>query len=691
MTLSAGNARDEYTSGASQTVFNYTFKIYSSTDLDVYVTPAGQACSDSDLTTSYTVSGVGSESGGAITLITPASSGDLVTIVSSIPTSRTTDYQNNGDFRTDTVNDDFDRVVSLTKQTEDIANRSLQFPPCEQGVTALSLPTPAAGAYVRWRQDVSGLENVTISGQGIQNDVSVVNYAALRALTSADYSDGQVIYVTNNGVAGEFIVKTGTVTDNGGTLIVFTDDSNRYAERILNGGVVDAKMFGAPGTTGNDSTDGLTAFFAWLGADSKNSGIIGQGVFEFDTTITLSTRERTITGVYDSTRRTGNSTDLATTLSWTGGATPMFTSTVGQHKFSNLAVRSNGSATCFQEMPSSSAQTTWYDNVFFTTRDMFTQAVILCTENPIGYSKFSFVRCNDTAPAFIDIDGNGFSNGCTPIRFEHCQFSNDIGTGGTGATPWTIVLIDDVVMEAITFEDCTVISHDGVVMVDNSTDPRSEAMSSLVLHDCEIDNYTGAALSMFILHNTVNISVVDNVISGEAANPDHMFDLTNCKVSRVEGNQMQNVNYMLDADSSTLVRGVGSNHLDWSTCQGITESLTAGLAKYTQTAAETINLDASSWGPAEVALFEVEITTSDNWTLNLSKAQPRNWEPGQVFIVTLKNTSGGAGGTISKGSNMQFSTWTPPANGTNNQVMFRFNGDEGLQIATQSQDFTNTI
>ena len=59
MTITTNPARNEYTANAGQTVFNYTFKIFSDTDLNVYVTPSGQECNDStDLTTAYTVSGV---------------------------------------------------------------------------------------------------------------------------------------------------------------------------------------------------------------------------------------------------------------------------------------------------------------------------------------------------------------------------------------------------------------------------------------------------------------------------------------------------------------------------------------------------------------------------------------------------------------------------------------------------------
>jgi hypothetical protein len=63
------------------------------------------------------------------------------------------------------------------------------------------------------------------------DNLDVDDYTALRALTSAQLTDGDSITVTDDGIAGDFVVKTGTVTDNGGTLIVFTDDSNRYAER----------------------------------------------------------------------------------------------------------------------------------------------------------------------------------------------------------------------------------------------------------------------------------------------------------------------------------------------------------------------------------------------------------------------------------------------------------------------------
>lgn len=72
---------------------------------------------------------------------------------------------------------------------------------------------------------------------------SAADYPSLRAKNSSSLIDGQVITVTDQGIGGDFVVKTGTVSDNGGTLIVFSDNSNRHAQRIYVGAVW-AEWFG---------------------------------------------------------------------------------------------------------------------------------------------------------------------------------------------------------------------------------------------------------------------------------------------------------------------------------------------------------------------------------------------------------------------------------------------------------------
>ena len=63
--------------------------------------------------------------------------------------------------------------------------------------------------------------------------IYVENYAELRALDSSTLSDNQPIHVTGGHVFGVFIVKTGNVIDNGGTILNFSDSSNKYCERLV--------------------------------------------------------------------------------------------------------------------------------------------------------------------------------------------------------------------------------------------------------------------------------------------------------------------------------------------------------------------------------------------------------------------------------------------------------------------------
>ena len=198
MTITINPARNEYTATAGQTIFNYTFKIYTANDLNVYITPAGQDANDStDITTDYVVDPgtIGDENGGFITLNTGATLNDRVTIVSGIASNRTIDYQVSGDFTPPTINDDNDRGISLVKQVEDTSNRALVFQQSQQGTVALSLPAPSSQDFLRWKSDLSGLENV--DGTNITDIENFVAQAATSAANAATSETNAATSETN--------------------------------------------------------------------------------------------------------------------------------------------------------------------------------------------------------------------------------------------------------------------------------------------------------------------------------------------------------------------------------------------------------------------------------------------------------------------------------------------------------------
>ena len=71
---------------------------------------------------------------------------------------------------------------------------------------------------------------------------SAVDYTTVRALDSSIFSAGDIVAITNDVIAGNFVVRVGTVTDNGGTLIVFTDDANKHLQRIYD--ILNLSWFG---------------------------------------------------------------------------------------------------------------------------------------------------------------------------------------------------------------------------------------------------------------------------------------------------------------------------------------------------------------------------------------------------------------------------------------------------------------
>ena len=283
MTVTTNPSRNEYTATAGQTVFSYGFRVYDATDIDVYLTPAGQSADDSaDIISAYTVTDVDNVNGGTIVLDSGAAAGDLITVVSGIPYNRETNYINNGDFKPATVNADIDRVVSQVKQK---ADRSLFFPESLQGVLSGILPVPVDNDLLAWDGAFGKIKNKNIAaGPGIakSDNGTTITISALSgssgfdgnvyknlSVALADDGDlGDVVrtaeYFASSGVGGATytIVSGGTGIPDGGSYIDKTDGSGYQLELIVNAHGVDIYQFGA-GTA--DDTTKIQAAFVFIG------------------------------------------------------------------------------------------------------------------------------------------------------------------------------------------------------------------------------------------------------------------------------------------------------------------------------------------------------------------------------------------------------------------------------------------
>lgn len=108
------NQRIQYTATSGQTEFTIPFPFFENSDIVAY-----QDSTLLVLTTDYTLSGADSPSGGTLTLVSGATTGDIITILGDTPIDRTSIYSATiSNLTGSDLNQDFNREVVMMKQLE---------------------------------------------------------------------------------------------------------------------------------------------------------------------------------------------------------------------------------------------------------------------------------------------------------------------------------------------------------------------------------------------------------------------------------------------------------------------------------------------------------------------------------------------------------------------------------------------
>ena len=231
MTITAVNStnpRVEYVATAGQTVFDYDWPVFAETDLEVYLSTAGDQPVAADiltLNTDYTVAGEETNGGGTITLTSAATAGDRL-VIRHVPTlQRVTNYTNGGPDRATDRNDEYNKVWMAIKRLEALKlDRSQEDSPTMDGDLSMAMfsitdvPDPTAGADAVNRDYVLG----QIGSIGNLNVPTLSSIAQLRALTPTSYALVSGYYEPGDGGGGLFYYDSSDVAtaDNGGSVIV---------------------------------------------------------------------------------------------------------------------------------------------------------------------------------------------------------------------------------------------------------------------------------------------------------------------------------------------------------------------------------------------------------------------------------------------------------------------------------------
>lgn len=175
MTLASEDTKVQYDGDGVDTSFPVTFDFWDDTDLRVILTVDATAVETVWTNgTQFTLTG-GSGTTGTLTAggaYIPAV-GETLTIKSNLPEKQLTDLTLGGPFPSDDVEQQFDKIVRLIQQHSEEIARALIIAETS-AETGLLFPSPSSGQIMRWKSDLSGLENVDlVDGTVIATPVSI--------------------------------------------------------------------------------------------------------------------------------------------------------------------------------------------------------------------------------------------------------------------------------------------------------------------------------------------------------------------------------------------------------------------------------------------------------------------------------------------------------------------------------------
>jgi len=126
MTIAKTDARKQYSGDDSTTVFAFPYRFFADADIDVYLLDAAGTETLQTLTTHYTLSNNGDETGGNVTMVTPPATGETLTIVRTIAQTQITDYAANDAFPAETHEAALDRLTLLVQDAQEQLDRAVK-------------------------------------------------------------------------------------------------------------------------------------------------------------------------------------------------------------------------------------------------------------------------------------------------------------------------------------------------------------------------------------------------------------------------------------------------------------------------------------------------------------------------------------------------------------------------------------
>ena len=152
MTISSTTNRVSYTGNGVTTAFSFPYKFLVNADLKVYLEGVLQT-----ITTHYTVTGAGEDSGGTVTFLTAPTNAYEVVILRDPAITQGLDLVENDPLPAEDVENAFDKLTMICQRLQDQVDRTLGVDDSVTSAIDVIIPTPDARKALIWNADADGL------------------------------------------------------------------------------------------------------------------------------------------------------------------------------------------------------------------------------------------------------------------------------------------------------------------------------------------------------------------------------------------------------------------------------------------------------------------------------------------------------------------------------------------------------
>jgi hypothetical protein len=240
MSVSSTTTKVSYAGNGSTTTFAYTFKIFADADLEVIIRSSAGVETAKSLTTHYTVTGAGNESGGNVVFGSAPASGETVVIRRTLTLTQGTDYVENDPFPADSHENALDRLTFITQGLQEELDRCFKV----SKTTTITTPEFSEAASAR------ASKSLGFSSDG--NTLDVVDSIVLPS--SLVGNAGKMIRVNSGETAYEFQTPAQTFTNllaTEGNGMIAHAGSGSAEPRTITGTSNEITMANGDGVSGN--------------------------------------------------------------------------------------------------------------------------------------------------------------------------------------------------------------------------------------------------------------------------------------------------------------------------------------------------------------------------------------------------------------------------------------------------------